>query len=120
MVPTRPMARIRSAWGRRAGAAAALLLLASVPAMATSTLSLCPGDVAERAALATVYRDAAGGSVMLRLDAEPPEGRCAKLDLPTAAGDVAAIALLPPAAAAGPLPTPAPHGRRGPSGRCAL
>src|SRR5690348_2703304 len=119
MVPTRPMARIRSAWGRRAGAAAALLLLASVPAMATSTLSLCPGDAAERAALATVYRDATGGSVTLRLDAEPRENNCAKLALPLAAGDVAAIALLTPAAA-GSSRTLALQGSRDPQGRFAI
>ena len=119
MVPTRPMARIRPARWRRAGVAGALLLLlllAPAPATAASTLSLCPGDAAERAALATVYRDAAGGSLTLRLDAEPRGTGCAKLALPLSAGDVVAIALLPPAAAAS-SQTMALQGSRDPQGR---
>ena len=113
------MARASAAWWHGAGAAGALLL-AAVPAMAASTLSLCPGDVAEPAALATVYRDAAGGSVTLRLDAAPPAFRCASLVLPSAAGDVAAIALLPPAAAAGSSQTLALQGSRDAQGRLVL
>jgi hypothetical protein len=120
MVQTPPMARARAAWWRRAGAAGALLLLAAAPAMAASTLSLCPGDAAERAALATVYRDVAGGSVTLRLDAQPPATRCASLALPPAAGDVAAIALLPPAATGGSAETLALQGSRDPQGRLAI
>jgi hypothetical protein len=115
------MARASRAWWRGAGAAA-VLLLAAVPAMAGSTLSLCPGDAAERAALATVYRDAAGASVTLRLDPAPPATGCASLALPATAGDVAAIALLPPAAAAGSPQTQtlALQGSRDAEGRLAI
>ena len=112
------MARAEAAW--RLGAAAALLLHASPPAMAESTLSLCPGDAAEGAALATVYRDAAGGSVTLRLDAVPPEAACARLVLPPPPGDVIAIALLPASAAAGASPTLALQGSRDAQGRLAI
>jgi hypothetical protein len=70
-----------------------------------------------RATLAPVYRDAAGGSVTLRLDAEPPDAGCARLVLPPAAGDVAAIALLPRAAAAGSPRTLALQGSPDPQGR---
>ncbi len=117
------MASGEAARPRAAGVAAALLtatLLAAAPAKATSTLSLCPGATAEQASLATVYRDALGGSVTLRLDAQAHQNGCASITLPLAASEIAAIALLPPTAAAGAAETLALQGSRGPQGQLVI
>jgi hypothetical protein len=110
----------KQAWPRVAGVAAALLmatLLVVAPARAASILSLCPGAMAEQASLATVYRDARGGSVTLRLDAQPPQEGCASITLPPAVSDVAAVALLPATAASGPGERLALQGSRDAQGR---
>jgi len=105
---------------RVAGVLLAATLLAAAPARAASTLSLCPGATADQASLATVYRDAGGGSVTLRLDAQAHQDGCAGITLPLAASEVAAIALLPPTAAAGPAETLALQGSRDPQGHLVI
>src|ERR1700731_3244091 len=105
MAETPPMTSGKAAWLRVDGVAAALLtatVLAVAPTRAASTLSLCTGATPEQASLAAVYRDAAGDSVTLRLDALARPDGCASVTLPPAASAIAAIALLPPTAAAGP------------------
>ena len=90
-----------AAWRLCAAAALAPIAVAlSVPAAATSTLSLCPGATPAHAVLAKEYHEVDGGSVILRLDAQPLQPGCASLVLPPQTSDVADIMLLPPAAAA--------------------